>query len=107
MSEANGGAVREEELGEVRASVDKLELYLVCQRLKVVVKSEFARFGLDPKTLNENAAINATAIRNAMIRDEFNRGRRLGIKAERMYCDLSLKHGVSFDHIVNIVKSKV
>ena len=87
--------------------VEKIELYLVYRRMQVVVKEELAQFGVDPSTLNVDAAINPTAIRNALIRAEFNDGRALGIKAERLYSDLSLKHGLSFDRVADIVKRKL
>jgi len=91
---------------EGRAVFEQVELYLVCQRLKVVIKDEIARFGVNPDTLNVDMAINSTAIRNALIRNEFKSSRRLGIKAEVLYCNLSIKHNLSFDHIMNIVKFK-
>jgi len=86
--------------------LEQVELHLVCQRLKVVVKRELADFGVNPAALNVEAAINPLAIRNALIRDEFSRSRKIGIRAEELYCNLSIKYNLSFDRIISIVKNK-
>jgi len=76
---------------------------LIYLRLKKVVSDALVSCGIDPDSYDLNKLLSFTQARNIAIREEYNRSRQKGIKAERLHVDLAVKYDLDYTYIKRII----